>query len=238
MLSFESPAASSVASSVARMTSREIADLVGSRHDSVKRTIERLAESGVIESPPLVEIQTATKTGTEYVFTGEQGKRDSIVVVAQLSPEFTARLVDRWQALEAQLAATPAPVSIPDFSNPAAAARAWADQYEARLVAEKTKAQIGSKREATAMARASAEARRAEQLSIELDRSHQMATIKRVEMTYPGHQFCWRMLKAACRDLGISPVDVFDANYGSVKAYPAAAWKYAYDINMADLIAP
>ena len=236
MLSFES----SITPAAVRMTSREIAELLESRHDSVKRTIERLAESGVISQPPLVDgIKSANGVVEKiYVFTGEQGKRDSIVVVAQLSPEFTARLVDRWQALEAQLAATPVPVSIPDFSNPAAAARAWADQYEARLVAEKTKAQIGSKREATAMARASAEARRAEQLSIELDRSHQMATIKRVEMTYPGHQFCWRMLKAACRDLGISPVDVFDANYGSVKAYPAAAWKYAYDINMADLITP
>jgi phage regulator Rha-like protein len=31
-------------------------------------------------------------------------KRDSYVVVAQLSPEFTARLVDRWQELEAQAA--------------------------------------------------------------------------------------------------------------------------------------
>jgi phage regulator Rha-like protein len=29
-------------------------------------------------------------------------KRDSYVVVAQLCPEFTARLVDRWQELEAQ----------------------------------------------------------------------------------------------------------------------------------------
>ena len=27
------------------------------------------------------------------------GKRDSYIVVAQLSPEFTARLVDRWQEL-------------------------------------------------------------------------------------------------------------------------------------------
>ena len=35
-----------------------------------------------------------------YVFEGEQGKRDSIIVVAQLSPEFTARLVDRWRELE------------------------------------------------------------------------------------------------------------------------------------------
>lgn len=84
----------------ATITSREIAELVDSRHDSVKRTIERLVNQGVIESPPTVEIQTATNTGTAYLFTGERGKRDSIVVVAQLSPEFTARLVDRWQELE------------------------------------------------------------------------------------------------------------------------------------------
>lgn len=87
----------------ATITSRDIAELVESRHDSVKRTIERLIAQGVIESPPLVEIPTATNTGTAYDFRGERGKRDSIVVVAQLSPQFTARLVDRWQELEARV---------------------------------------------------------------------------------------------------------------------------------------
>lgn len=89
--------------SSATITSRDIAVLVESRHDSVKRTIERLVVHEVIESPPLVEIRTATNTGTAYAFRGERGKRDSIVVVAQLSPQFTARLVDRWQELEAQV---------------------------------------------------------------------------------------------------------------------------------------
>ena len=84
------------------MSSREIADLVDSRHDSVKRTIERLVAQGVIESPPLVDFKNINNVaGQEYVFSGEQGKRSSIIVVAQLSPEFTARLVDRWQELEA-----------------------------------------------------------------------------------------------------------------------------------------
>lgn len=88
----------------ATITSREIAELVDSRHDSVKRTIERLVEAGVIASPPTVEKPTAGRPVAEYVFSGDQGKRDSIVVVAQLSPEFTARLVDRWQELEAKAA--------------------------------------------------------------------------------------------------------------------------------------
>lgn len=84
----------------ASMTSDDIAVLVGSRHDSVKRTIERLADSGAITLPPMVEKPTAGRPTTTYVFEGEKGKRDSIVVVAQLSPEFTARLVDRWRELE------------------------------------------------------------------------------------------------------------------------------------------
>lgn len=85
----------------ASMTSVEIGELVGARHDSVRRAIERLAEKGVIQLPPLVEIATGARAALVYVFSGEQGKRDSYVVVAQLSPEFTAKLVDRWQALEA-----------------------------------------------------------------------------------------------------------------------------------------
>lgn len=89
------------------MTSQQIAELVQSRHDSVKRSIERIAEKGVITLPPLVETSFKdfigkTQRTTAYVFSGEQGKRDSIVVVAQLSPEFTAALVDRWQELEQQ----------------------------------------------------------------------------------------------------------------------------------------
>lgn len=114
------------------MSSREIADLVEARHDSVKRTIERLAEKGVIARPPMVDVaETATtptgghRTYTTSVYHLE--KRDSYVVVAQLSPEFTARLVDRWQELEAEAR------KLPDFTNAVEAARAWADQVETVL---------------------------------------------------------------------------------------------------------
>lgn len=109
------------------MTSREIADLVESRHDSVKRSIERLADTGAINLPPLVNSKTDNNmTVSEYVIC----KRDTYVIVAQLSPAFTARLVDRWQELEQSNK-----IQLPDFSNPAAAARAWADEVEAKQVA-------------------------------------------------------------------------------------------------------
>lgn len=86
-------------SSVLTMSSREIADLVESRHDSVKRTIERLQDKGLIQLTPMVEVKNHLgQVVTEYQLI----KRDTYVVVAQLSPEFTARLVDRWQELEHQ----------------------------------------------------------------------------------------------------------------------------------------
>ena len=106
-----------------KMTSIEIAYLVGKRHDNVKRTIETLAKNGVIRLPQIEVSERINNLGFKvqyehYLFEGEQGKRDSIIVVAQLSPEFTARLVDRWQELEKRAAAPADPMAV--LSNPAA----------------------------------------------------------------------------------------------------------------------
>ncbi|MBF7691560.1 phage antirepressor KilAC domain-containing protein [Acinetobacter pollinis] len=89
------------------MTSPEISDLLQSRHDVVKKSIDRLVERNVIVQPPMVDEQFKDSMGRirttqVYVFTGEQGKLDSITVVAQLCPEFTAALVKRWYELENQ----------------------------------------------------------------------------------------------------------------------------------------
>ncbi|WP_271638180.1 phage antirepressor KilAC domain-containing protein [Acinetobacter baumannii] len=86
------------------MSSQDIAELVQARHDNVKTSIERLIASEVIASPATKEMLSIVNnrqyTQTVYVFEGEQGKRDSTIVVAQLSPQFTAKLVDRWIELE------------------------------------------------------------------------------------------------------------------------------------------
>lgn len=81
------------------MTSLELAELTGLRHDNVKRTIETLAERGVITLPQSEEVSN-DGPGPKTISVYRVGKRDSYVIVAQLSPEFTARLVDRWQELE------------------------------------------------------------------------------------------------------------------------------------------
>lgn len=95
----------SIDSTAIRMTSQEIADLVQVRHDNVKRSVERLAESGVITLPPMEETSFLNSIGRTqhsqvYAFIGEQGKRDTMIIVAQLSPQFLGTVVDRWLELE------------------------------------------------------------------------------------------------------------------------------------------
>lgn len=222
------------------MSSREIAELVGSRHDSVKRTIETLASKGVIQLPQTVEVKNHLgQTVQEHVFSGEQGKRDSIVVVAQLSPEFTARLVDRWQELEAAAAAK-SHVTLP--RNFAEALRLAADLEEQKQLAEMqrdeaiaTKALIGHKREATAMNTASQAIKKAARLEVELDKAMQYATVKRMEMLYHGQKFNWRLLKTTATQMDMPPIDVFDSNYGTVKAYHADVWREAYALEIASI---
>lgn len=88
------------------MNSLDVSELVQSRHDDTKRSIVRLADRGVIACPPLAVVQKEANNRIYdvevYIFSGEQGKLDSITVVAQLCPEFTAALVKRWYELESQ----------------------------------------------------------------------------------------------------------------------------------------
>lgn len=64
------------------MSSREIAELLGCRHDNVKRTIDTLAHQGLVTFT-----QTKEKGLGRPVTLYHVGKRDSYVIVAQLSPE-------------------------------------------------------------------------------------------------------------------------------------------------------
>lgn len=79
------------------MSSREIAAVVQSRHDNVKVTMNTLRDKGLITFTESQEKGNGRPAVIYHV-----GKRDSYVVVAQLSPEFTAVLVDRWQELESK----------------------------------------------------------------------------------------------------------------------------------------
>ena len=80
------------------MSTREIAELVGKTHSNIKISAERLREKGTLA---LQESSFAHNGNnyTEYFLS----KRDSLILVAQNCPEFTAAIVDRWQELEQKL---------------------------------------------------------------------------------------------------------------------------------------
>jgi phage regulator Rha-like protein len=106
-------------SNVKTMTSLEISEVVKSRHDKVKQSIERLSATvdgnnnpkiPVMSLPPMGEVKVQRERREEVVSVYLLPKRESYIVVAQLSPEFTADLVDRWQELEAKQAPAIAPI--------------------------------------------------------------------------------------------------------------------------------
>lgn len=82
------------------MTSRQIAELIEKQHANIKISAERLAEKGVIGTLAAQEFTHNGNVYTEYLL----NKRDCLILVAQNCPEFTARIVDRWQELEQQAA--------------------------------------------------------------------------------------------------------------------------------------
>lgn len=89
------------------MSCKQISELTGVRHDNVKRTIKTLSESGVI-SYPQIEFGKKSANGvvpSYYIFTGDQGERDSVIVIAQVSPQATAQLVDEWRSLKLEVIA-------------------------------------------------------------------------------------------------------------------------------------
>ena len=225
---------------VLTMSSREIADLVESHHDDVKRSIERLAAKGIFILPPLAEVSN-TRAGPKTIGVYNLDKRSSLIVVAQLCPEFTARIVDRWQELEAQ-AAQPTPVALPQTYIEALehlldAKRSEQAAIEQRDEAVRTKALIGSRREATAMATASAAKREADRLREQLGCNTRHATVIAVEKklkTRFGKQD-WRLLKAWCVRNSAAGTKVHDPRWGEAVAWPAGAWLDVYGVDLAEL---
>lgn len=105
---------------------------------------------------------------------------------------------------------------------------------EQRDRAIKEKLWIADKREATAMATASAEKRKANALAAKLGECKKHATIKAVQRA-TGKPFSHWPMKKWCAANGMAPKDVPDETYGTVKSWPAEAWKAVNDVDLRKL---
>lgn len=214
------------------MSSREMANLCQKRHDSVKRTIDLLVFKEVISQPQIVDGEKSANGVIEQVY--NFGKRDSYVIVAQLSPEFTARLVDRWQELESQQVKS---LNLNDPATLRSLLIGYTEQVEQltieRDTAIATKAQISDRKTATALNTASQAVKRANKLESEIGRCINHATILAVRNA-TGTEYAWQPLRKYCKAFDIDTNVVHDERYGKVKSYPARAWMavHGVDINV------
>ncbi|MCU4499244.1 Rha family transcriptional regulator [Acinetobacter radioresistens] len=219
---------------VLTMSSRDIAELTGKEHKNVCRVIRDLISDHILDAQ--LEPLKFEYRGQWFDYY-ELSKRDSFVVVARLSPEFTAHIVDRWQELEQQLN--------PVFNLPQdlpSALRALADTHEQlqqaqfeREIAVKTKAHISDKKTATAMATASNAVQENTRLKDRIGQSKRNATTLSVERA-TGKKYPWKPLRDWCKQHGVSPKKVFDERYGSgINTYPLQAWKDVYNVDLSVL---
>ncbi|BCX51638.1 hypothetical protein CTYAZ2_12200 [Comamonas testosteroni] len=109
------------------ISSRDIAELTGKRHADVMRDIRTLMDA--LEQN--ADLRSVCISST-YVGDNEQrypqyelDKDTSLTLLLGYDPVARMKVVKRWQELEAQQ--TPA---LPNFADPVAAARAWADAKE------------------------------------------------------------------------------------------------------------
>lgn len=123
-------------SEVNAVTSKQIAEHFDKRHGDVLRVIKNLevpdmfrqrnfALSSYLDSQGIKRpIQNMSKDGFSLVVMGFTGKTAN---------EWKIKYIEAFNKMEQYIIKN----QIPDFSNPAEAARAWADQYEHREIAEK-----------------------------------------------------------------------------------------------------
>lgn len=116
-------------------SSRDVAAFFGKRHDHVLRDIKALIENAPTTAPNFGASSYADSTGR--TLPAYEMTRDGFTLLAmgftgKTALGFKVRYIEEFNRMEAALKQP----QLPDFSNPAAAARAWADEFEGRKLAE------------------------------------------------------------------------------------------------------
>ena len=114
------------------MSSREIAELTGKRHPDVKRDIQAMASDleEDVSDFARIYLDSMNREQTEYLLDKELTE----TLLTGYSAKMRRAVVRRWTELEEQVRPRVL-ATLPDFSNPAAAARAWAEQFELQQAA-------------------------------------------------------------------------------------------------------
>lgn len=219
----------------AEFPSREFAEL---RHDSFMAKAPKVLGGAVQNFLDTYQNPQNKQIYPYYRFP----KREACLMAMSYSYELQAAVFDHMTALEAKLSQQVPAFAIPQNLSEALRLAADLEDQKNQAIAERdlaiaTKALIGSKREATAMATAAVEKRKATRLQQELGRGAQHATIIAVEKA-TGRSFGsqgYRPLQIWCRDRDIAVQKVPCPRFGKAASWPAEAWMAIYCIDLGEL---
>ncbi|MBA5034029.1 Rha family transcriptional regulator [Pseudomonas aeruginosa] len=219
------------------MTSREIAELTGKQHKHVIRDIREMLDALEKDGPVLGHVREE-KDSRGYTENFHLDRELTETLVTGYSIPLRHKVIRRLHQLEEQVAQPAIPQTLPEALRLAADLAEKCQQLAAeRDHAIATKAQIGSRREAQAMAAASSAVRQVRRLENELGRGTRFATVTAVEIAtgtkYPFNAYVH--LRKWCKANGVQPEIVPDRRFGEVKAWPAGAWAAVYQIDLATL---
>ena len=113
----------------------QIAEVTGKRHSDVLEAIRKMEIAWEKVAQRKFSLGSYKDSNNQSRPCYELTKRECLYVATKFNDEARAKLVLRWEELEnSQRKNAPA---LPNFTNPAEAARAWAEQYESRMLEAK-----------------------------------------------------------------------------------------------------
>ena len=117
------------------MTSLQIAEITGKNHSDVMRAIRNMESAWVKVSQSNFALASYKDAQGKERPCYNLTKRECLYVATKFNDEARAKLVLRWEELET--AQNNQVATLPDFTNPAEAARAWAEQFELKQIEAK-----------------------------------------------------------------------------------------------------
>ena len=115
------------------MTSIEIAEVTGKQHSDVMRAIRNMESAWEKVSQSKFALASYKDAQGKDRPCYNLTKRECLYIATKFNDEARAKLILRWEELETKERTTISTI-LPDFANPAEAARAWAEEYEQKMI--------------------------------------------------------------------------------------------------------
>lgn len=197
------------------------------RHDHFMEKVQKVLGEG---APKFRDTYVHHQNGQTYPCY-KFPKREACLMAMSYSYDLQAKVFDRMTELEQQQAPALPTTYIQALERLIETEKQKEAAVLALGVAVATKAEIGSRREATSMATASVAVRERDKALTKLGEAKSTATIRAVNKA-TGEAFQFKPLRDYCKAHELEPGYATDPLYGEVRTYPAQAWLEVYGVDL------